>query len=92
MFQLLWTFDRIERWGPWYHCALDTAEIQRICEKFEAICDEYNIKDKLDYIISDNAANMRKAFTVCFPTEQGEEHDDDDGDHLDNPELWHNLT
>ncbi|CAI5638372.1 unnamed protein product [Oreochromis niloticus] len=64
---------------------------ERICEKFEAICDEYNIKDKLDYIISDNAANMRKAFTVCFPTEQGEEHDDD-GDHLDDPELWHNLT
>uniref|UniRef100_A0A669D263 HAT C-terminal dimerisation domain-containing protein n=1 Tax=Oreochromis niloticus TaxID=8128 RepID=A0A669D263_ORENI len=64
---------------------------ERICEKFEAICDEYNIKDKLNYIISDNAANMRKAFTVCFPTEQGEEHDDD-GDHLDDPELWHNLT
>ncbi|XP_039864476.1 zinc finger BED domain-containing protein 4-like [Simochromis diagramma] len=64
---------------------------ERICEKFEAICDEYNIKDKLDYIISDNAANMRKAFTVCFPTEQGEEHDDD-GDHLDDPELWHDLT
>uniref|UniRef100_A0A669DT20 HAT C-terminal dimerisation domain-containing protein n=2 Tax=Oreochromis niloticus TaxID=8128 RepID=A0A669DT20_ORENI len=65
---------------------------ERICEKFEAICDEYNIKDKLDYIISDNAANMRKAFTVCFPIEQGEEHDDDDGDHLDDPELWHDLT
>ena len=31
---------------------------ERICDQFEAICDEYNIKDKLDYIISDNAANM----------------------------------
>lgn len=40
---------------------------ERICDQFEAICDEYNIKAKLDYIIRDNAANMRKAFTVCFP-------------------------
>uniref|UniRef100_A0A3Q3IBN3 HAT C-terminal dimerisation domain-containing protein n=1 Tax=Monopterus albus TaxID=43700 RepID=A0A3Q3IBN3_MONAL len=62
----------------------------RICEQFEAICDEYNIKEKLDFIISDNAANMRKAFTVCFPT-QDEVHDDD-GDHLDDPELWHDLS
>uniref|UniRef100_A0A3B5PR42 HAT C-terminal dimerisation domain-containing protein n=1 Tax=Xiphophorus maculatus TaxID=8083 RepID=A0A3B5PR42_XIPMA len=62
---------------------------ERICEKFEAVCDEYNIKDKLDYIISDNAANMRKAFTVCFPTDQGEE--PDDNHRLDDPELWHDL-
>lgn len=62
---------------------------ERICDQFEAICDEYNIKDKLDFIISDNAANMRKAFTVCFPSEQ---EDDDDGDHLDDPELWCDLT
>lgn len=60
---------------------------ERICDQFEAICDEYNIKAKLDYIISDNAANMRKAFTVCFPSEQ--EEDDDAGDNLDDPELWH---
>ena len=53
------------------------------------MCDECNIKDKLDYIISDNAANMRKALTVCFPTEQGEVHDD--CDHLDDRELWHDF-
>ena len=61
---------------------------ERICDQFEAICDTtYNIKDKLDYIISDNAANMRKAFTVCFPSEQ-----EDDEDHLDDPELRCDLT
>lgn len=60
---------------------------ERICDHFEAICDAYSIKDKLDYIISDNAANMRKAFTVCFP---GEQDDEDDGD-LDDPEIWHDL-
>uniref|UniRef100_A0A4W5RNX8 HAT C-terminal dimerisation domain-containing protein n=1 Tax=Hucho hucho TaxID=62062 RepID=A0A4W5RNX8_9TELE len=64
-----------------------TAKI--ICEQFEPICDEYSIKDQLDYIISDNAANMRKAFMVCFPIEQEEVHDED---HLDHPELWNDLT
>lgn len=33
---------------------------------------------------------MRKAFTVCFPIEQEDE--DDDEDHLDDPELWNDLT
>nr|XP_046223416.1 uncharacterized protein LOC124046739 [Oncorhynchus gorbuscha] len=63
---------------------------ERICEQFEAICGEYGIKDKLDYIISDNAANMRKAFTVCFLIEQEDEVHDED--HLDDPELWNDLT
>nr|XP_029492831.1 uncharacterized protein LOC115111086 [Oncorhynchus nerka] len=63
---------------------------ERICKQFEAICGEYSIKDKLDYIISDNAANMRKAFTVCFPIEQEDEVLDKD--HLDDPELWNDLT
>ncbi|XP_024908564.1 zinc finger BED domain-containing protein 4-like [Cynoglossus semilaevis] len=62
---------------------------ERICDQFESICDEYTIKDKLENIISDNAANMRKAFSVCFPSEQ---EDDDDGDYLDDPELWCDLT
>ncbi|KAL3048825.1 hypothetical protein OYC64_008329 [Pagothenia borchgrevinki] len=64
---------------------------ERLCEQFEAICDEYSIKNKIDYIISDNAANMRKAFTVCFPTEQ-EDEDVDEEDDLDDPELWHDLS
>ncbi len=71
------------------NCFKGSHTAERICDQFEAICDEYNIKAKLDYIISDNAANMRKAFTVCFPSEQ---EDDDDGDHLDDPELWCDLT
>lgn len=59
---------------------------ERISEQFEAICHEYDIKSKPDYVITDNAANM-KAFTVCFPTEEGEVNDDN---HLDDPE--HDLS
>lgn len=35
---------------------------ERICEEFEQICEEYQIKKKTDHIICDNAANMKKAF------------------------------
>uniref|UniRef100_A0A673WXI8 HAT C-terminal dimerisation domain-containing protein n=1 Tax=Salmo trutta TaxID=8032 RepID=A0A673WXI8_SALTR len=63
---------------------------KRICEQFEAKYDEYSIKDKLDYICSDNASNMRKAFTVCFPIEQEDEVHDEE--YLDDPELWNDLT
>lgn len=38
----------------------NTAEC--ICEVFECIGKEYSIKDKLGFILSDNAANMKKAF------------------------------
>ena len=63
---------------------------ERICEQFEAICNDYQIKHKLDFIISDNAANMKKAFTVCFPKEQEDEVHDED--YLDDPEIWHELS
>lgn len=59
---------------------------ERICEEFEQICEEYQIKAKVDHIICDNAANMRKAFTTCFPG-QGEEDDD-----LDDSDIWNDLS
>lgn len=40
---------------------------EKIAAQFEAVVDMYGVRDKIDYIITDNAANMRKAFTVCFP-------------------------
>ena len=61
---------------------------EKICEQFEFICQQYCIKKKIDHIISDNAANMRKAFTVCFPTEDDNSHDEES---VDDPELWHDL-
>lgn len=60
---------------------------ERISDAFEGICDEYVVKNKLDYIICDNAANMKRAFTVCFqsddrdvgsvPSSEAQELDDD---------------
>lgn len=61
---------------------------EKICEQFESICEQYEIKEKIYHIISDNAANMRKAFTVCFPTEEDNTYDEEG---VDDPELWHDL-
>lgn len=63
---------------------------ERISEAFESICDEYDIKEKLDFVICDNAANMKRAFTVCFPKEEDGEITDDDN--LDDAELWEDLS
>ena len=61
---------------------------ERICEEFEQICDEYEIKSKIDHIVCDNAANMKKAFSTCFPEQDQEEENDDDVEE----DLWNDLT
>lgn len=63
---------------------------ERISEAFESICDEYDIRQKLDFVICDNAANMKRAFTVCFPQEEDDEVNDDEN--LDDEELWEDLS
>lgn len=62
---------------------------ERIGEKFEAVCDEFIIKNKLDYIITDNAANMKRAFTICFPSSDTSK--DVSPNHLDDADLWEDL-
>ncbi|KAL7879730.1 hypothetical protein SRHO_G00019840 [Serrasalmus rhombeus] len=90
-------FMELEKNGPRLQSVLLSCERftgshtgQRISEKFEEICDNFNIKHKLDYIISDNAANMKKAFTVCFPSTVT---DSEDGDNdLENGNLWEETS
>lgn len=52
---------------------------KRICEEFDKICEEYEIRKNVD-IICDNGANMKKAFTTRFPGLVGEEDYLDDSD------------
>ncbi len=51
------------------------------------ISDCFGIKHKIDFIVCDNAANMKRAFTVCFPNINEADGDED----LDNPSLWEEL-
>ena len=66
---------------------------EKISDAFEAICDEYVIKNKLDYILCDNASNIKKAFTVCFPhRDNSEESDASESNDLDDGSLWEELS
>lgn len=56
---------------------------ERICEAFELLCDEYGCRHKVDYVICDNAANMKKAFSTCFSNDENE---------MDSYEESHLLT
>jgi len=44
---------------------------KNISESFENIYDKNDIRSKLYYNICDNAANMKKAFTVCLFKDDG---------------------
>ena len=64
----------------------------RIASEIESLLDVYGIKQKVDYFITDNAANMKKAFTVTFMN-NGDAADDNESDESDveHPEMWENV-
>jgi hypothetical protein len=69
---------------------------EKIAEFLLKLVDEYKIKHKIMFVLSDNAANMRKAFRLAFPetqeTDAGSEEDDDSGEtDADNSEIWNDL-
>ena len=46
---------------------------ENISAAFEKIIQRFGIRNKILYVITDNAANMKKAFTTCFPSLADEE-------------------
>lgn len=40
--------------------------------------EDYELSDKVHYIITDNASNMKKAFKVTWPDTENEVHVDDE--------------
>ena len=48
---------------------------QRIASTFESELQSAGIKDKIEYLVTDNAANMRSAFSTIFPVERSEQLD-----------------
>ena len=47
---------------------------------FDQIMKEYGVKHKVEYIITDNAANMKKAFNVSFRESSDDDTNDGDDD------------
>lgn len=63
---------------------------QAISDCFEEICAGYAVLDKLDTITTNNAANMKRAFTVCFPESEEARLVGEVGttDSVDNEAFW----
>jgi len=59
----------------------------------EQVLDFYNIKHSVDYVITDNAANMRKAMTLTLQdTQSSSEPGDAEVDNVDDPVIWESLS
>lgn len=69
---------------------------ERICTAFNEITEKFNVINKIDYIITDNASNMRKAFNASFPVIEPVDNCieifvDDHASAVDENELWEDL-
>lgn len=65
---------------------------QRIADELESVVTEFNIKPKVQYVVTDNASNMIKALSLFFPS------DDIEGDKelvenaVDDHLLWNDFA
>uniref|UniRef100_A0A3Q1GY77 HAT C-terminal dimerisation domain-containing protein n=1 Tax=Acanthochromis polyacanthus TaxID=80966 RepID=A0A3Q1GY77_9TELE len=64
---------------------------ERIASAFEEITEEYGIRQKISYIITDNAANMKCAFKVHMPQQQSDNSESEE-ENLDDEHLWEDVT
>lgn len=64
---------------------------EHIASAFEEITEEYGIRQKISYIITDNAANMKCAFKVNMPQQQSDDSESEE-DNLDDEHLWEDIT
>ena len=64
----------------------------------ETVVEEWQLKDKLRYVVTDNASNMKKATSIMFPLPAADNDDDDDAvevdsdTEIDDPSLYEDLT
>lgn len=63
---------------------------ERISSAFEEITEEYSIRQKISYIVTDNAANMKCAFKVRMPQQQSDDSESEE-ENLDDEHLWEDM-
>lgn len=61
---------------------------EKIAGELESVLDIFHLRQKVDCVITDNAANMRKALNIAFAELAEDDADDPD---VDNPDLWNSL-
>lgn len=64
---------------------------ERIACAFEEITEEYGIRQKMSYIITDNAANMKCAFKVQMPQQHSDDSESEE-ENLDDEHLWEDMN
>lgn len=64
---------------------------ERIASAFEEITEEYGIRQKISYIITDNAANMKCAFKVHMSQQQSDDSDSEE-ENLDDEHLLEDMN
>ncbi|CAK6977231.1 zinc finger BED domain-containing protein 4-like [Scomber scombrus] len=64
---------------------------ERIFSAFEEITEEYGIRQKISYIVTDNAANMKCAFKVRMPQQQSDDSESEE-ENLDDEHLWEDMN
>ena len=57
-----------------------------IAHKFQNVVAEFKIVNKFKYVVTDNAANMKRAFTISLEEESGVR-----DDALDDESIWEDL-
>lgn len=58
---------------------------ERIASEFDEIVEEYGFSNKISFILTDKASNMKRAFKVRLPDSEQPESDSDD---LDDEMMW----
>uniref|UniRef100_A0A3B4ZLE7 HAT C-terminal dimerisation domain-containing protein n=1 Tax=Stegastes partitus TaxID=144197 RepID=A0A3B4ZLE7_9TELE len=64
---------------------------EQIASALEEITEEYGISQKITYIITHNAANMKCAFKVHMPQQQSDDSESEE-ENLDDEHLWEDMT
>lgn len=64
---------------------------EQIACAFEEIVEEYGIHQKISYIITDNAANIKCAFKVQMPQQRSDESESEE-ENLDDEHLWEDVN
>ena len=66
----------------------------RIYDKYVEVLTQYEISQKVNFVVTDNAANMKAAFNARFPLEQNDADSSTfaEEDPTDNEDLWSNET
>ena len=64
----------------------------RIYDLYDQVLTQYKISNKVSFIVTDNASNMKAAFKTRFPSEENTSSTDLADDPTDNEDLWSRET